>query len=133
MNRLVALRGGVLEADDLGRSLSECRREAVSAIRFDQSERDMREGERGMGIGLSIGRTIILRNGGRIWTEPNPDGGILGNSCYRYPLKTHAFRRPCGTKASSCRCWNVWTTSSVDRGSLKEDRLTSANGTELAI
>jgi two-component system sensor kinase FixL len=31
----------------------------------------------GMGVGLSICRTIILRNGGRIWAEPNPDGGTI--------------------------------------------------------
>ncbi len=33
----------------------------------------------GMGVGLSICRTIILRNGGRIWTEPNADGGTISS------------------------------------------------------
>lgn len=31
----------------------------------------------GMGIGLSISRTIIEAHGGRIWTEANPEGGAI--------------------------------------------------------
>jgi two-component system, LuxR family, sensor kinase FixL len=31
----------------------------------------------GMGVGLSISRTIIEGHGGRIWTEPNPGGGTI--------------------------------------------------------
>ena len=33
----------------------------------------------GMGVGLSISRTIIDAHGGRIWVEPNPTGGTIFN------------------------------------------------------
>ena len=38
----------------------------------------------GMGIGLSISRTIIEAHGGRLWVEPNPGGGTI----FRLTLKT---------------------------------------------
>jgi two-component system sensor kinase FixL len=40
----------------------------------------------GMGIGLSISRTIIEAHGGKLWVEPNPGGGA--NFCFilRCPL-----------------------------------------------
>ena len=31
----------------------------------------------GMGVGLSISRTIIEAHGGKIWVEPNPEGGTI--------------------------------------------------------
>lgn len=37
----------------------------------------------GMGVGLSISRTIIEAHGGRIWTEPNPEGGAI----FRFTLR----------------------------------------------
>jgi two-component system sensor kinase FixL len=37
----------------------------------------------GMGVGLSISRTIVESHGGRIWTEPNPGGGAI----FRFTLR----------------------------------------------
>jgi two-component system sensor kinase FixL len=37
----------------------------------------------GMGVGLSISRTIIEAHGGRIWADPNPEGG----SVFRFTLR----------------------------------------------
>jgi two-component system sensor kinase FixL len=38
----------------------------------------------GMGVGLSICRTIIEAHGGQIWAEPNPGGGTV----FRFTLRT---------------------------------------------
>jgi two-component system sensor kinase FixL len=37
----------------------------------------------GMGVGLSISRTIIESHGGRIWVESNPGGGAV----FRFTLR----------------------------------------------
>jgi two-component system sensor kinase FixL len=37
----------------------------------------------GMGVGLSISRTIVEGHGGRIWAEPNPGGGTVFNFTLR--------------------------------------------------
>ena len=39
--------------------------------------------DQGMGVGLSISRTIIEAHGGQIWTEPNPGGGAI----FRFTLR----------------------------------------------
>jgi len=39
--------------------------------------------EAGMGVGLSISRTIVEAHGGRIWAEPNPRGGAI----FRFTLR----------------------------------------------
>ena len=42
--------------------------------------------DQGMGMGLNICRTIIEAHAGRIWAEPNPDGGTI----FRFRLPTRS-------------------------------------------
>jgi two-component system sensor kinase FixL len=46
------------------------------------------KGAQGMGVGLSICRTIIEAHGGRIWAEPNPGGGTI----FRFTVPTAELR-----------------------------------------
>jgi two-component system sensor kinase FixL len=39
--------------------------------------------QQGMGVGLSICRTIVESHGGQIWAEPNPEGGTMFNFTLR--------------------------------------------------
>src|SRR4029077_11791502 len=39
--------------------------------------------QQGMGVGLSICRTIVESHGGQIWAEPNPEGGTIFNFTLR--------------------------------------------------
>ena len=44
----------------------------------------------GMGVGLSISRTIIQAHGGQIWAEPNPGGG----TAFRFTLTSGSVAEP---------------------------------------
>lgn len=59
-----------LDVADSGHGLSETTRNALfEPFRTTKSN--------GMGLGLSISRSIVEAHGGRIWAEPNPLGGAI--------------------------------------------------------
>lgn len=57
---------------DLGRGVPADKLDLIFA-RFQQV--DTSDGRGGVGLGLSISRSLVERMGGRIWAEPNPGGG----------------------------------------------------------
>jgi two-component system sensor kinase FixL len=69
--------GGTVEVAvrDTGPGLSP----EVARRLFEPFVTDKREG---LGMGLSISRRIVAAHGGRLWTEPNPEGG----ACFRFTL-----------------------------------------------
>lgn len=65
------------EADDMARVTVSDSGPGISPEIADQLFQPFvtTKGAQGMGVGLSICRTIIEAHGGRIWTEPSPEGG----------------------------------------------------------
>ena len=60
----------MISVTDTGTGISD----EVAALLFQPFVTTKRHG---MGVGLSISRTIIEAHGGRIWIEPNPGGGTI--------------------------------------------------------
>jgi two-component system sensor kinase FixL len=50
----------------------------------------------GMGVGLSISRSIVEAHGGRLWVEPNPGGGTI----FRFTLQAARFNPPLSEESS---------------------------------
>jgi two-component system sensor kinase FixL len=55
--------------------------------------------EHGLGVGLSVCRTLVEAHGGRIWTEPNPGGGAI----FRFTLPVASA----GTTEAREGAWQV--------------------------
>jgi PAS domain S-box-containing protein len=57
--------------------------------RFYQCEDTLHHSKSGIGLGLYIARDVVVRHGGRIWSEPRPGGG----SIFRFTLPRVATGR----------------------------------------
>ena len=51
----------------------------------------------GMGVGLSLCRAIVEAHGGRLWAEPNPDGGTI----FRFTVPPLERKNPVGLAVSA--------------------------------
>jgi hypothetical protein len=116
----------VFRVSDTGSGLSETARESLYHA-FFSTKID------GMGVGLSISRTIVELHGGQIWTEENDGAACASISpCHSVPLLTEATshwvvcgRSGCGgAECQPCE-WlkNAWLVGCVLRVAAFGNRL----------
>jgi two-component system sensor kinase FixL len=73
-----------LDADTLQVSIADTGPGIAPEIAEHLFQRFVTTKRQGMGVGLSISRTIVESHGGRLWAEPNPGGGAI----FRLTLKS---------------------------------------------